>query len=437
MSYKVFVFTNGGVVVADGAVAAANLVNSAISGEAVVFVVRTADNVAPAIDIIKNSNDLAQVTSNVMSGNLSANVKEAFASALGLMAAIATLPAGPAGAVAADQATSEAFKNAYDAASAWSRNQDWGRFFDWWDSFNTPALPPTYHPFDLDMYRVPGMPSVVDPTCNRDYTAARGWTLPRDPLVLDLDGDGIETVGINPLAPVLFDHDNDGVRTGTGWIQSDDGLLVIDVNGNGAIDSGRELFGDNSLLYTALDGPVYAADGYAALRAQDSNHDGVVNRLDANFNQLRVWRDLNQDGISQAGELQTLSQAGIASIGVTGTATNVNLGNGNTQIASGSFTRTNGTTGQSGAAELTGSYLLAGNNFYRSFSDNPVSTLAAQSLPQMQGSGWVRDMREAVGLGTPATAVSCASKCRLKKITYCKLNSGSRSLLELRRVKTI
>ena len=273
--------------------------------------------------------------------------------------------------------------------------------------------------------------------CNRDYTAARGWTLPRDPLVLDLDGDGIETVGIDPLAPILFDHDADGVKTGTGWIQSDDGLLVIDINGNGVIDSGRELFGDNSLLYTAWDGPVYATDGYAALRAQDSNHDGVVNSLDANFNQLRVWRDLNQDGISQAGELQTLSQAGIASIGVTGTATNVNLGNGNTQIASGSFTRTNGTTGQSGAAELTGSYLLAGNNFYRSFSDNPVSTLAAQSLPQMQGSGWVRDMREAVGLGTPATAVSCASKCRLKKITYCKLNSGSRSLLELRRVKTI
>jgi hypothetical protein len=207
-----------------------------------------------------------------------------------------------------------------------------------------------------------GNPTGVGSEVNRDYTAARGWTLPRDPLVLDLDGDGIETVGIDPLAPILFDHDADGVKTGTGWIQSDDGLLVIDVNGNGTIDSGRELFGDNSLLYTALDGPVYAADGYAALRAQDSDSDGVVNSLDANFNQLRVWRDLNQDGISQAGELQTLSQAGIASIGVTGTATNTNLGNGNTQVASGSFTRTNGSTGQSGSAQLTGSYLLAGNN---------------------------------------------------------------------------
>jgi hypothetical protein len=203
-----------------------------------------------------------------------------------------------------------------------------------------------------------GLPTNVDNQCNRDYTAARGWTLPRDPLVLDLDGDGIETVGINPLAPVLFDHDNDGVRTGTGWIKSDDGLLVLDRNGNGTIDGGAELFGDNTP--GAAGTPV--ANGYIALQAQDSNSDGQINNQDASYTQLRVWRDLNQDGISQAGELQTLGQAGIASIGVAGTTTNINLGNGNTQIASGSFTRTNGSTGQSGTAELTGSYLLAGNN---------------------------------------------------------------------------
>jgi hypothetical protein len=199
---------------------------------------------------------------------------------------------------------------------------------------------------------------VVDNQCNRDYTAARGWTLPRDPLVLDLDGDGIETVGINPLAPVLFDHDNDGVRTGTGWIKSDDGLLVLDRNGNGTIDGGAELFGDN----TPGAAGALAANGFIALQGQDSNADGQINSLDTSYTQLRVWGDFNQDGISQAGELQTLSQAGIASIGVAGTTTNINLGNGNTQIASGSFTRTNGSTGQSGTAELKGSYLLAGNN---------------------------------------------------------------------------
>jgi hypothetical protein len=217
----------------------------------------------------------------------------------------------------------------------------------------------------------PGLPTNIDNQCNRDYTAARGWTLPRDPLVLDLDGDGIETVGINPLAPVLFDHDNDGVRTGTGWIKSDDGLLVLDRNGNGTIDGGAELFGDN----TPSAAGALAANGFIALQGQDSNADGQINSQDTSYTQLRVWRDLNQDGISQAGELQTLSQAGIASIGVAGTATNVDLGNGNTQIASGSFTRTNGTTGQSGTAELTGSYLLAGNKrryLISSFSRNSL-----------------------------------------------------------------
>ncbi len=249
-----------------------------------------------------------------------------------------------------------------------------------------------------------GLPTNVDYQCNRDYTAARGWTLPRDPLVLDLDGDGIETVGINPLAPVLFDHDNDGVRTGTGWIKSDDGLLVLDRNGNGTIDGGAELFGDN----TPGAAGALAANGFIALQGQDSNGDGQINSQDTSYTQLRVWRDLNQDGVSQAGELQTLSQAGIASIGVAGTTTNVNLGNGNTQIASGSFTRTNGSTGQSGAAQLTGSFLLAGNNFYREFTNEPTPTAAAMALPQMRGSGWVHDLREAASLGTQVRI--CRSK---------------------------
>jgi hypothetical protein len=114
--------------------------------------------------------------------------------------------------------------------------------------------------------------------------------------------------------------------------------------------------------------PEWKAKVTQTVCTQDSNRDGVVNSLDANFNQLRVWRDLNQDGISQAGELQTLSQAGIASMGVAGTTINVNLAVitngcavGNTHIASGSFTRSDGGAGRSGTAELTGSYLLAGN----------------------------------------------------------------------------
>src|SRR5262249_23306920 len=81
---------------------------------------------------------------------------------------------------------------------------------------------------------------------SNSFTTGQFWVPRRDPLTLDLDGDGIESVGINSTNPITFDHDGDGIRTGTGWISSDDGFLVLDRNGNGTIDSGRELFGDST-----------------------------------------------------------------------------------------------------------------------------------------------------------------------------------------------
>ena len=235
---------------------------------------------------------------------------------------------------------------------------------------------------------------------NSLFLAAKSWTAPRDPLVLDLDGDGIETAGIDPNAPVLFDMDGDGVKTATGWIRPDDGIVVLDRNGNGLIDSGRELFGDATVLARGARAGQLAANGFEALADLDLNADGRLDSLDASWGQLRIWRDLNQDGVSQAGELTTLAAQGIARLGAQGTQSNVNLGGGNTQVMSGSFTRTNGMLGTSGVAEVAGSLLLASNNFYRDFTDEVALTPAAQSLPQMQGSGLVRDLREAMSLGT-------------------------------------
>ncbi len=232
---------------------------------------------------------------------------------------------------------------------------------------------------------------------NRDYSAARSWTRPKDPLVLDLDGDGIEATAIDRSAPVLFDHDADGIQAATGWIKADDGIMVLDLNGNGTIDTGRELFGDNTLLPSG----GAAANGFEAIAQYDTNADGKINAADAVYTQLRIWQDANQDGVSQANELKTLGEMGIASINVVGQASTINLGNGNTQPWSGSYTRTNGTTGDSGTPELSGSLLLASNNFFRTFTDNPPLTEASQALPQMQASGAVRDLREAMSLGTP------------------------------------
>jgi hypothetical protein len=50
------------------------------------------------------------------------------------------------------------------------------------------------------------------------WNRAKTWTWPRDPIILDLDGDGLETVGL--ASNVYFDHDGDGVLTKTGWAGS-------------------------------------------------------------------------------------------------------------------------------------------------------------------------------------------------------------------------
>ena len=234
------------------------------------------------------------------------------------------------------------------------------------------------------------------------FQAALNWRRPGDPLILDLDGDGIELTASN--SAVLFDHNADGVKTGTQWARADDGILVRDVNGNGLIDSGRELFGDQT-VYT--EGPLAgqtAANGFAALSALDKVangiSDGIFNANDTAHADLKRWRDLNQDGISQSNELQTLAGAGVTAINLTQTPTQVTQGKS-------TFTKTAKTVAGLDAnddpvttsTEQTAQNVnFTTNNFYRAFSDDPSITTEAANLPQMQGAGLVRDLREVMSL---------------------------------------
>ena len=216
----------------------------------------------------------------------------------------------------------------------------------------------------------------------------------RDPLALDMDGDGIETTGLNG-STILFDHNADGVKTGTGWVQGDDAWLVRDLNGNGTIDTGRELFGEDTIKTNGQ----LAIDGFDALRDLDLNRDGLINAADGVFGQLRLWKDINQDGISQADELSDLTSNNIVSIGVNGALTNVNLGNGNVQTAAGTFVRSDGSAGAT--SETSSSIVnldLIVNSFDREFTESiELSDLAIQ-LPSIRGAGMVRNLNEAVSL---------------------------------------
>ncbi len=119
-----------------------------------------------------------------------------------------------------------------------------------------------------------------------------------DPLILDLDGDGFETTGVN--AGVQFDLDADGSIDQTSFATGDDAFLALDRNGNGRIDDGGELFGDQ----------LGDANGFAALRLHDLNRDGVINAQDPVFVRLQLVRaDENGKLVSQR-----LVGAGVASI---------------------------------------------------------------------------------------------------------------------------
>ena len=156
------------------------------------------------------------------------------------------------------------------------------------------------------------------------------------PIILDLDGDGIET--ISKSNGVAFDIDADGDKDTTGWVGADDGLLVFDKNNDGIINDASELFGEEMIKE---DGSK-AEDGYDALRDMDTNTDGVINAEDDYFDQIQVWKGANSDGITDDGELVGLTEAGVSEISIKAIETNDDS-NGNTIGLKSTYTDLDGT----------------------------------------------------------------------------------------------
>lgn len=155
------------------------------------------------------------------------------------------------------------------------------------------------------------------------------------PLVLDLDGDGIELVNLDNSG-VYFDLDADGTLEHTSFVGADDALLAFDWNHDGIINDGSELFGDQGGAF---------ANGFESLARLDANGDGVIDAQDAEFANLIVWRDANNDGISQADEMVSLSDVGIVSISLNGVE-QTGYFNGDSFISHGStFTFADGSQG--------------------------------------------------------------------------------------------
>ncbi|ERT11172.1 hypothetical protein QPK14_02015 [Photorhabdus temperata subsp. temperata] len=130
----------------------------------------------------------------------------------------------------------------------------------------------------------------------------------RTPIVIDLNGDGVKTISID--SGIEFDFGGNGDKTKTGWVNENDGLLVIDKNNDGIINNGSELFGEETILSSGKK----AKNGFEALLDLDSNKDGVLDANDLLWSSLKIWQDKNQDAYTDQGELKSMEEVGIESI---------------------------------------------------------------------------------------------------------------------------
>ncbi|ACZ12020.1 calcium-binding protein [Sulfurospirillum deleyianum] len=207
------------------------------------------------------------------------------------------------------------------------------------------------------------------------------------PLVLDLNGNGTTSTFI-AQTNTYFDMDGDGFKERISWTESSDGLLTLDLNNDGKVTNGGELFGNN----TKLANGVNAKDGFEALSQYDLNKDNVIDAKDSIYSHLKVWIDSNSDGISTTDELKTLQELNITSINLNATETSTSEAY-NTISDTSTFT-------QDGQTKTINDVW-----FYQNKSDTtydyttPIKESVA-ALPTIEGSGRVKDLQDAMNNDT-------------------------------------
>ena len=239
-------------------------------------------------------------------------------------------------------------------------------------------------------------------------------TLPTDPLVLDLNGDGVRLTDYL-TAPVFFDADNDGGSLEeTGWVSAEDGIVVVDTNANGKIDNISETLSEyfgGAAGSNGDAGQKRFANGFAALASLDSNADGVFDSQDAAWSSVKVWVDGNHDGKSwldlngngsietgETSELKSLTELGITRINLGNQAQSGEVRDGNEVLARGTFVQ-NGATKEAIAA-----------NFVANPNGHVFSASGNGTIVSTQGAGQVAPVKGYVSASTTGERIDVALK---------------------------
>ncbi len=156
------------------------------------------------------------------------------------------------------------------------------------------------------------------------------------PVLLDLDGDGLEVTALD-RSTVFLDSEGDGFLRRTAWAGEGDGVLYFDPDGRNEITEKRQF------IFTEWD-PTATSDLEAIASVFDTNSDGVLDAGDADFSKFKLMVT-NADGSIVS---KTLAELGITALDLTADATNIELSDGSVITGKTTFTRSDGTTGTVG-----------------------------------------------------------------------------------------
>jgi hypothetical protein len=159
-----------------------------------------------------------------------------------------------------------------------------------------------------------------DPCSGTDYSCELIGGVPmwqivecNTPLVLRFDQRPVELIPAEATPAATFDINmREGSCLSTDWPSAATPWLVVDLDGNGSIDGGHELFGSGTRLASG----ARAAHGFAALAEFDHDRNGYVDADDPRFAEIMVWRDWDADRRSTPDELEPLAQTGVTRLAV-------------------------------------------------------------------------------------------------------------------------